>query len=484
VRRLVSAAACAALVAFTAPAAAAPVTSRPALKPAFRSATPDYTVRCRADRLVRLTIDPPRGTRVAVASGKGRTGRFTTSAELAPGRAVTIRFLSAKGTRTYGVRCLPPDFPGWRAKRSGTPQAGWYIVTPYIKPYPGYPPGPGYAAIFDSHGVPVWWMARTPAPFDGDLLPNGHLSWTDFVALSPFSSRFEERTLDGRLVHTWSTAVGKTNQHDFQLLPNGDALLVTYPQRGHVDLRPWGGPSNATVFDGEVQEVDRHGRLVWSWNTKDHVALAEAGRWLPELIKHPTGRRTDGTPVFDIAHVNSFDPAGDLLVVSGRYLDAVYGIDRRTGSIRWKLGGTHTARSLAIAGDPFGKRDFGGQHDARLESGGRLLTVYDNGSRRGRLPRALAFRLDVAHRRAALARSVSFPRAGKSICCGGARRLPGGDWVISWGNTHWVTELTPAGRPVLTIQFTGDLATYRAVPILPGQLSRAGLRRAMDAMAP
>jgi hypothetical protein len=472
----------AALLACSAPAAAATVTAHPHLRPAFDPETPDYTVRCRAGTPVTFTVDVPAGTRVAVGKRKARSGRFTTTLDLAPGRGVRLRFESADGTRIHGVRCLPPDFPGWRARREGTPQAGWYLVTPYGNSFPGYPSGPGYVAIFDSHAVPVWWMRRTPAPYGADLLRNGHLIWTDFVAKSPFTEHFEERTLDGRVVRTWATVGWPTNQHDFELLPNGNALLVTYPPRDHVDLRQWGGPADATVFDGEVQQVDRQGRLVWSWNTKDHTALAEAGRWLPGLIRHPTAVRSDGAGIYDVAHVNSLESVGDLLVISVRYLDAVLGIDRRTGALLWKLGGTHTSRSLAIEGDPLATRDFGGQHDARLVSGTRVLTVYDNGSKRGRLPRALSFRLDPGHGRATLTRSVRFPAAGESICCGGARRLPGGDWVVSWGNTRWITELTPSGDPVLTLALADGLASYRAVPIAPGRLSREALRRAMDAM--
>jgi arylsulfotransferase ASST len=468
-----------------APAAAAPVSAQPELKPGFRSAFLDYTVRCRQGEPVQLTIDPPRDTRVAVGSGKPRSGRFTAAVDLVPGRAVALRFVKSKETRVYRVRCLPPDFPNWSAHRTGTPQAGWYLVTPYGWAFPGYPSGRGYAAIFDSHGVPVWWMAGTPAPFAADLLPNGHLAWTQYIANSPFGMNFEERTLDGRVVRTWKTAYWATNQHDFRLLPNGNALLISYVPRDHVDLRPWGGPKDATVMDGDIQEVDPQRRLVWAWNTKNHVRLAEAGRWLPGLIRNPTVRTgPDNKPIYDVAHVNSVELVGDLLVISARYLDAVYGIDRRTGDIVWKVGGTHTPKSLAIEGDPLGPRDFGGQHDARFPGGGQTLTVFDNGSKRDRLPRALAFRLDLTHHRAVLTRSVGFKPAGKSVCCGGARRLPGRDWVVSWGNKPWFTELSPSGKPVLAIELDRGMATYRAVPILPDSLSRDRLRRAMDAMAP
>ena len=83
----------------------------------------------------------------------------------------------------------------------------------------------------------------------------------------------------------------------------------------------------------------------------------------------------------DIYHCNSVavdeDPSspdyGDVLV-SMRYLDAVFLIDRATGNVIWKLGGTAftsndpevaqgvPAQHLSITGDS--ETQFCGQHDA------------------------------------------------------------------------------------------------------------------------
>ncbi|HKP89787.1 MAG TPA: arylsulfotransferase family protein, partial [Thermoleophilaceae bacterium] len=457
----------AAVAAAQAPGAlAADVEASPALKPAFRTSIPDYTVRCRDGERVRLEIEPPDGE------------PFTRSVDLAPGRAAAVRLRFAEGTRRYRIRCLPEDFPNWRTHRYGTPQAGWYLVTPNKSE------GAGYAAIFDSHGVPVWWIRRTPAPFAADLLPNGNLVWTNYVALSPVSDRFVEWTLAGRRKRSFGTVGPSTNQHDFQLLPNGNALMLTYPARDHVDLRAFGGPADATVLDGEIQEVDPTGKLVWRWSSRDHVKLAEADRWIRNQIAHPVIRKFDGTPVYDLVHINALEPNGSRLLFSARYLDAAYAIDRRSGAIRWKLGGTRTPRSLTIADDPLAKVDFGGPHDVRQPRPG-LVTIYDNGALRDRDPRALAFRLDLAGRRAELVRDVRFPRVGRSVCCGSARLLPERNWVVSWGNTPWVTEQTWGGEPVLAIEFRpadDELASYRAVPVMPGTLTRDRLHTAMRAM--
>jgi hypothetical protein len=449
--------------AYAGPATAATITADPALKPAFRTSIPDYTVRCHEGEPVRLSVDPPDGE------------PFTRSLTLAPGRAAAVRLRARNRTRRYRVRCLPADFPNWRTRRYRKPQAGWYLVTP------NKTEEAGYAVIFDSHGVPVWWMRRTPAPFAADLLPNGNLVWTNYVALSPVSDRFVEWTLTGRRRRSFGTVGPTTNQHDFKLLPNGNALLLTYPSRDHVDLTRFGGPEDAVVLDGEIQEVDPAGNLVWSWNTKDHVKLDESERWIRRQVAHPTIRLFDGTPVYDLVHVNSVEPDAGRLIFSARYLEAVYAIDRKTGGVAWKLGGTPTPRTLAIHGDPLAGREFGGQHDAR--SSGGLLTLLDNGTLRDRPPRAVAFRLDLQRRRAALVRSVRFAEAPKSVCCGSARLLPGRNWVVSWGNEPWVTEQTWRGDSVLTIEFRGnDLASYRVVPIMPGELTRDRLSRAMKTL--
>jgi hypothetical protein len=46
--------------------------------------------------------------------------------------------------------------------------------------------------------------------------------------------------------------------------------------------------------------------------------------------------------------------------------------------------------------------------------------------------------------------------------------------------------MTPAGRRLFALDFGGHkhAHSYRAVPIMPGQLSLGAMRRGMDAMVP
>jgi hypothetical protein len=461
-----------------APAAAAPaIDSEPPLSPPFRPGTPDYTVRCTPGQPVQLAVNSPAGTRVAIGGRPPQGGSFTAPVALMAGQAVIVRVVSRSTERVHYVRCLPNDFPRWSARRDGPPTARWLILTPSHKTIPF-----GYMAVFDDHGVPVWWIRGDPPAFNGELLPDGNLAWTRWVFGRDPLGHYEEIRLNGSPVRTYDAWPGGSNAHELRVLPNGNYFMVRYTPRNGVDLRPWGGPPNATVLDGQLQELDPAGTPIWKWSTADHVGLAETARWYPKLFHDSPTDIGDGGTAYDIAHVNSIDPFGKRVVISLRHTDAVYEIDRTTGAIVWKLGGTPTPQSLGIVGDPYGSDELGGQHDARVLAGGRTITIHENGTRRGRPPRALAFRIDEGKRTATLVQSVEYGPATESKSSGSARLLPDGHWVVSWGNNPYVTELTATGRPVLTIRFASPLFSYRAYPVLAGQLTRSALRSEMDVL--
>ena len=448
-----------------APAQAVSIRSDPPISPAFSKGTPDYTVRCADHEKVRFSIDP------------GRAEPYKKTVKLAPGRRTRIE---VDGGRAYSVRCLPDDFMTWRVIRGHSkPRARWYVVTPSSNDRRG-----GYVVVFDHHGVPVWWMKGDPPPFDGKLLPDGNLAWTRWVFSRAPSGYFEEHALDGSPVKTWDAVGIHSNPHELQVLPDGSSMYAVYRPRDHVDLSRFGGPKDATVLDGEVQELDPAGNLVWSWSTAGHVALSETGHWYPKLFKDRPVQLADGRGAYDLAHLNSIERvSANRVVISLRHTDAVYEIDRTSGDVVWKLGGTKTPRSLKILDDPYRSKNFGGQHDARVPGRGRV-TMFDNGSLRDRPPRAVEYRIDRTKRTARLVNAVELSRIDKSTCCGGARRLPGGHWAISWGNNAYAGELTARGRHVLTLRFSGGRHSYRIDPVLAGRLSPSALRRGMDAMAP
>jgi hypothetical protein len=454
------------------------VTGTPSLYPAFDPAVPDYVSRCAGQGGQKLSIAAPPGESVSVDGGPPRTGSYQAQVPLKPGQATVLVAHSAQGSASYHVRCLPRDFPRWSAEPTGPTQAQWYLLSAESH----------WATFFDARGVPVWWRATAGKAdvFNPTLFSNGHVAWYPQPPEAKFGIwpgvKVEEHRLDGSLVRRLSTVGVPTDLHEIQRLPNGDYLLDAYRPREGVDLSAYGGPKKAKVYYAEVQEIAPGGGLVWRWNARGHIGLGDTKRWWPYLMKvernFPARDRS-----YDAQHINSIAPDGDGLVISCRHTDAVYRIDRKSGAVDWKLGGTHTKKSLTIVGDPrYGSTSFGGQHDARVLPDG-TLTVYDNGSRRERPPRVLRFRIDRGNRTATLIEDLTDPDAPRSDWQGGTRKLPGGDWVTSWSSTSQVTEMTPAGKRVLRLQFPGRVA-YRAVPVPFGVLTAARLRAAMDRLHP
>jgi hypothetical protein len=318
-------------------------------------------------------------------------------------------------------------------------------------------------------------------PFNPTFLPDGDVAWYE-VGQTKFGTApdedWDEQRLDGTKVRSIRAVGNPTDLHELQQLPNGHYLVDAYrPVRG-VDLRRYGGPAHALVYYAEIQEVGRRGRLLWRWNSRGHISLSETARYWPGFVKnqakHPAAER-----YYDAVHVNSISPDGDGYVISCRHTDALYRIDKQTGRIDWKLGGTHTKRSLKVIG---GSRILGGQHDVRVLPDG-TISVYDNSLHRTRLPRVLRFRVDREARTAKVIEKLSDPNVTRSSWGGSARRMPGGNWVVGWGGTSYVSEMTPSGDTVFGLYFPG-IPQYRAFPVPYGALRPQRLRNAMDRMHP
>ena len=111
------------------------------------------------------------------------------------------------------------------------------------------------------------------------------------------------------------------------------------------------------------------------------------------------------------------------------------------------------------------------------------MTLHDNGTNRGRAPRAVRYLIDTAAGTATRVEQVADPAIRSASCCGSAKKLAGGDWVASWGANPLVAEYSASGARVFSITFSGAYS-YRADPVLPGVLTRAALRTAMNTLYP
>jgi hypothetical protein len=432
-----------------------PIETVPALRPAFNAEIHDYVVTCDASTPV-------------VLKGDFGSGYSEQAFSLIPGRR--FRFFVGNTAEEYSVRCLPTDFPPFSTTTSGTgmPQAQWYIFAPND---PTPLPGTGsYAIITDVRGTPVWWYEDPGGASDAKFFGSQGVGW------STGNGGFIIRSYAGLPITTLS---GDLDGHDLQPTPTGTYLAIQYVQRvcptDCADLSPWGGSAQAAVIDAEIHEIDANSNILWKWRTRDHINLEETGGagWEP----------TVGT---DIIHMNAVAPDGtDHVLFSARHLNAIYRINKNSGAVEWKIGGTPRAESLSVVGDTrptaVGVQLLSGQHDVRLWPDG-TVSVHDNGTIANRPPYIMRYTIDTTNATATVVESISDSRAPASPYTGSARRTANGNWFADWGGLPFLTELDSLGNPLLTISFTGAQFSYRAVPALPGEVAAATMRSGMDIM--
>src|SRR6266540_1474911 len=428
------------------------VETNPGLFPHFSTGITDYVSRCNLNQAVLFSVNAPPDTTVSVDGQPPDTGQFNTFTFRDYNQSFTIVVQTPQATTTHYVRCLPPDFPDWSVRRPGTPQAGFYLTSPT-----------GTPVIFDNNGVPMWWWTGpNPNQAFSTFFDNGHVTFgiggpgpnTGLVA----NVRFEEHALDGSLVRSFNTVGADSDGHDAILLPNGNYAMVTSEESCCFNMQAaWNNPNletNATILDHVIQEVTPQGNVVWSWRTSDHIPPSEtADHWRSQLIA------INGVLGFyDVYHWNSIEWTGSGFLVSYRH------------------------------------------DDAGLLSDG-TVTIHDNGTGLGRAPRAVRYTIDTSlPLPLGKAGTATFDEqvqdtnlAPSSFCCGSARRLPGGDWVMGWGGTgvpgqpaDQVTEEKNGATLVFALQIHGlSNPLYRGIPILEGtgagQLTRQQLRAGMDA---
>jgi hypothetical protein len=233
--------------------------------------------------------------------------------------------------------------------------------------------------------------------------------------------------------------------HEFLLTPEGTAFVTAY-DRVPADLSSVGGPRQATVYDGVVQELEiPSARVLFEWRSLEHVGVDES--YQTEI----------GNP-HDYFHINSigFDIDGHLLI-SARNTWTIYKVHRRTGRVIWRLGGKNSDFAMGSG------TKFAFQHDARSHDRGRLISLFDNGPQPNVKPRsrALVIALDARRRRATLVRQLVHAPPLFARVTGNAQVLPKGSTLVCWGSTGYFTEYGPDGKPRFDARLPKGGQNYR-----------------------
>jgi hypothetical protein len=172
--------------------------------------------------------------------------------------------------------------------------------------------------------------------------------------------------------------------------------MLSRPARTGYNLSSIGYPTVSAIADCVVQEVNPQGRLVWQWRASQHVGPGET---IPALMGLTVA---NGIESVDVHHCNSIDvdPVSENDVLVSMCNVGVFLVDKSTGAIIWKLGGTamHPMDGEpvpTIANDP--ESTISGQHDARFQPGGDI-TLFDDRTRAASSARAIEYAIDPVSR--------------------------------------------------------------------------------------
>lgn len=226
-----------------------------------------------------------------------------------------------------------------------------------------------------------------------------------------------------------------------------------------------GGNANATVIEGVIQEIGVDGRLLFQWSSLDHI---------------PVDQTCDDTDLsqamVDYIHINSVerDRDGNYLV-SCRHTDEVIKINRLSGAVMWRLGGSASkGNEFRFLNDTInGFVGFSHQHSAVRSASGTLL-VYDNGNLKPDPIQSRVVEYDVDEAAKTVRRIWSYTPSSPmfSPTMGSVKEMPSGTFVIGYGSGSGVgsgkslivaEEINRTGSADMRLSIIGtrSVAAYR-----------------------
>jgi len=312
--------------------------------------------------------------------------------------------------------------------------------------------------IYDDSGQPVWFDPLPPTGL-GTLQRiqyEGQDALTWFTGTQAFPGWFKGTWIvaDTSYHQIGEIAAGNglaADGHELRISADGTKALLDIYNPVQKDMSAYGGPSNATVYDAVVQEVDLGtGAVTFEWHSLDEIPVTDSYEALT-------------TQDVDYFHLNSleYDADGGILL-SGRHVSQVLKLDRDapTGSrVLWRLGGKRSTYTFPTASDAPSY-----PHDVRRHPDG-TISLYDNAVRSTQNGRGIAYRLDDAAHTATAVHTWNHSPAVFGAIVGSNRLLDNGDELVSYGSTGTATEYDPTGTKVWESQFGGGAWTYRTLRV-------------------
>ena len=327
-------------------------------------------------------------------------------------------------------------------------------------------PQPNYANfifILDSTGHILDSVRINGPASDFKVQPNGLLSYSvgSFSGIVPSGAGWTYMVLDSNLavVDSFKMKNGySTDGHEFHLLPNGHAIVMSYATVTYdMSTVVPGGKPDAAFTICVVQEQDVEKNVVFEWRDIDHIPITDSDVSLTsQAINYTT------------LNACTVDDDGNLLC-SFRNLSAIMKISRSTGDILWRLGGRKSEFTFVGEHAENAPFYFSRQHHiCRLQNG--HITLFDNGElHTPSYSRAAEYELDEVNKVATLVSEYRYPTGNIfSLNGGAAEKLPDGGWFLGFGNLapqsqvkRIVVEAHADGSTALELSVPNNVTTYR-----------------------
>ena len=307
--------------------------------------------------------------------------------------------------------------------------------------------GSPYIMILENDGTPYFYQRLSGFSRDFKVQPTGTLTRLERGEIAGYV----EMDSSFRIIDTLRCGNGYgTDQHEAQLLANGNFLLIAVDVQ-YVDMSQLveGGSPDARVIGNHVLEHDPEGNVIFEWRSWDHFNILDA--------EHVNLRDL----LIDYVHMNSIAVDYDSnLVISSRHLSEVTKIDRITGEIIWRLGGKHNQFQWVNDLDSISY-----QHDVRPVPGKEnQYTIFDNGNYKSpSYSRAVEFLIDTTNMTATKVWEYRHSPDRYAYAMGNVQRLPNGNTLINWsGNPDPIaTEINPENEKVYEMDFSSFVGSYR-----------------------
>ncbi len=327
---------------------------------------------------------------------------------------------------------LPTDFPEITVHYNNDSDSSNIFISTYTV---SNPVENNYIIILNHLGETIFFRKNEGIVFDFKVQPNNLLSFISIGNNSENIVYIMDHTYS--MVDTISLDNYSLDYHDFQILDNGNYLTLAKSYR-ILDLSQEfeGGSPAALVEDYIILELDQNNNIVFEWNTSDHFNINDA----PHL---------DITSQYIYyAHANSIevDYDGNILL-SSRHMDEITKINRQTGEIIWRLGGSNNQFTFLNDTMDFYHSipvPFCYQHDARrLENGN--ITLFDNGNwKNPYFSRAVEYEIDEVNKTATRIWEYRDSSLVYSEWMGNAQRLENGNTISIWNTFDSTTSIIQA----------------------------------------